>query len=107
MNPEGQMAKGNLQEGGHVEFMVNMSPGSCYTIIGFGAGVQDLDLNLLMPPVYTMLSAQDGMTGPTAVIGAAPKQLCPILPFTVPYKVDIHAKKGAGAVGAQVYVKPK
>ena len=107
MNPEGQIAKGNLQEGGHVEFMANMEPTRCYTIIGYGAGVTDLDLNLLVPPLYTMLSAQDGMTGPTAVIGAAPKQMCPILPFAVPYKVDIHAKKGGGAVGAQMYSKAK
>lgn len=107
MSPEGEMAKGVVQEDGHVDFLVHMDPSRCYTIVAYGQGVQDLDLNLLVPPLYTTLSAQDGMTGPTAVIGAAPKPLCPVLPFTIPYKVDMHAKKGGGSVGAQVYSKPK
>lgn len=106
MTAEGQMAKGQLAEGGHIQFLVNMEPNKCYTIVGYGA-VADLDLNLLAPPLYNMLAGQDGMAGPTAVIGAQPKPMCPIAPITVPYKVDVFAKKGGGAVGAQVYSKPK
>ncbi|MBN9166292.1 MAG: hypothetical protein J0I07_35490, partial [Myxococcales bacterium] len=79
----------------------------CYTIVAYGAGVTDLDVNLLAPPLYNFLAGQDGMTGPTAVIGASPKPMCPIIPMTVPYKVDLHAKKGGGAVAAQLYSKPK
>jgi len=105
MSPEGQVAKGNLAEGGHVEFMTSMDPSKCYTIVAYGAGVQDLDLNLLAPPLYNFLAGQDGMAGPTAVIGQKP--MCPIIPMSVPYKVDIHAKKGGGAIAAQVYSKPK
>ncbi|MCA9588657.1 MAG: hypothetical protein KC657_25245 [Myxococcales bacterium] len=106
MSPEGQMAKGNLAEGGHLAFVVNMDANHCYTVVAFGAGIADVGLNLLMPP-YTVLSAQDNLTGPTAVIGPSPKPLCPIIPMAVPYKVDIYSRKGAGPVGAQVYSKPK
>lgn len=106
MSPEGQPAKGTLQEGGHLEFIAHMDASKCYTIVAFGAGISDVGLNLLMPP-YTVLSAQDNLTGPTAVIGPAPKPLCPIIPMSVPYKVDIYSRKGAGNVAAQVYSKPK
>lgn len=107
MSPDGQVAKGNLSEGGHVGFVVNMEPTKCYTIVAYGAGVVDLDVNLLAPPLYNFLAGQDGMAGPTAVIGAAPRPMCPILPVAVPYKVDLYAKKGGGQVAAQLYSKPK
>ena len=102
MSPEGQVAKGTLAEGGHIGFVVNMDPSKCYTIVAFGAGVADLDVNLLAPPLYNMLAGQDGMAGPTAIIGAAPKPMCPMIPMSFPYKVDLFAKKGGGQVAAQM-----
>jgi hypothetical protein len=107
MSTDGQVAKGNLSEGGHIDFVVNMDPSKCYTIVAYGAGVVDLDVNLLAPPLYNFLAGQDGMAGPTAVIGAAPKPMCPIIPMAVPYKIDLHAKKGGGQVAAQLFSKPK
>ncbi len=107
MSPEGQVAKGNLAEGGHVGFVVNMEPTKCYAVVAYGAGVTDLDVHLLAPPFYNFVAGQDGMAGPTAVVGAAPKPLCPLIPMAVPYKIDLHAKKGAGQVAAQVYSKAK
>lgn len=107
MSPDGQVAKGDLAEGGHVDFIVNMEPTKCYAIVAYGAGIVDLDVNLLAPPLYNFLAGQDGMAGPTAVIGAAPKPMCPVIPLAVPYKVDLHAKKGGGSVAAQLYSKPK
>ncbi len=109
MMPEGQIAKGTLPAGGHSQFLINMAPGRCYTIIGFSPQGQivDLDLNLLAPPFYTMLAGQDGMQGNTAVIGKAPNPMCPMLPVAVPYKVDIYAKSGQGAFAVQVFAKNK
>lgn len=107
MSPDGQVAKGNLAEDGHIDFVVNMDPSKCYAIVAYGAGIADLDVNLLAPPLYNFLAGQDGMAGPTAVIGAAPKPMCPIIPMAVPYKIDLHAKKGGGQVAAQLYSKPK
>jgi hypothetical protein len=107
MSPEGQVAKANLAEGGHVGFIANMDGSHCYTIVAFGAGLADLDVNLLAPPLYNFLAGQDGMAGPTAVIGASPKPMCPIVPLSVPYKIDLFAKKGGGPVAAQLYSKPR
>jgi hypothetical protein len=107
MSPEGQVAKGNLAEGGHIGFLVNMDPSRCYTIVAYGAGVTDLDVNLLAPPLYNFLAAQDGMAGSAAIIGASPRPMCPVIPMSVPYKIDLFAKKGGGSVAAQVYSKPK
>lgn len=107
MTPEGQVAKGNLAEGGHVGFVANMDASKCYTIVAYGAGVADMDVNLLAPPFYNFLAGQDSMAGPAAVIGAAPKPICPITPIAIPYKVDLHAKKGGGSVAAQIYSKPR
>jgi hypothetical protein len=109
MTPEGQIAKGTLGPQGHSQFIINMAPGRCYTIIGFSpqGQITDLDLNLLAPPIYTMLAGQDGMTGNTAVIGKAPNPMCPISPIALPYKVDIYAKQGQGAFAVQVFAKNK
>ena len=107
MSPDGQVAKGSLAEGGHVGFVANMDPSRCYTIVAYGAGVTDLDVILLAPPFYNLVAGQDGMAGPTAVIGAAPKPMCPLVPIAVPYKIDLYAKKGGGQVAAQLYSKPK
>ena len=106
MTPDGEIAKGTLTEGGHLGFITRLEPGKCYTIIAYGAGLEDLDLFLLVPPFYNLLGAHDVSTGPVAVIGGAPK-MCPISPIAVPYKIDMHAKKGGGPVAAQVFSKPK
>ena len=107
MQPEGNIARASLSEDGHVGFMTELDPSKCYTIVAYGAGVSDIDINLLAPPLYNFLAGQDGLTGPTAVIGAAPNLLCPIVPLSIPYKVDLHAKKGGGVVAARVYAKPR
>lgn len=106
MTPDGEIAKGTLTEGGHLGFIVKMEPTKCYTIVAYGAGIEDLDLFLLVPPFYNLLGAHDVTTGPTAVIGGSPK-MCPISPIAVPYKIDMHARKGGGTVVAQVFSKPK
>jgi hypothetical protein len=107
MNPETQVAHGTAAQGQHVTFIVNMDASKCYTIIGFGAGFADLDVNLLAPPLYNVAAGHDETTGPTAVIGGAPRPMCPAIPISIPYKVDIYAKSGGGPVAAQVFSKPK
>jgi hypothetical protein len=107
MTPDNQVAKANLAEGGHSGFLVNMDGSHSYTVVAYGAGVADLDVSLLAPPLYNILAGQDGMAGPTAVIGASPHPMCPIVPLSVPYKVDLFAKHGGGPVAAQVYSKAR
>jgi hypothetical protein len=107
MNPETQVATGNVSQGQHVTFIVNMDASKCYTIIGFGAGFADLDVNLLAPPLYNVAAGHDETTGPTAVIGGAPRPMCPAIPLSIPYKVDVYAKSGGGPVAAQVFSRAK
>lgn len=106
---QGQIAKANLQEGGHNEFMVTMQPGTCYTIIGFSpAGqIKNVDLHLLAPPFYTFLAGQDTTDNNAAFIGSTPNPMCPVIPLPLQYKVDITARAGSGAVGVGVYTKSK
>ena len=63
------MATGQLTEGQHLDFTFQMTPGKCYTIIGFGAGIKNLDLNLLAPPFYNVLAGQDTTDNNTPVVG--------------------------------------
>jgi hypothetical protein len=109
MQPEGQQATGNLQEGGHLEFMVPLTAGKCYTLIGFSppGGIVDVDLNLLAPPFYNVLAGQDTTHDNSPVVGRAPSPMCPIVPVPINYKVDIVARKGSGPVAVQLYSKTK
>jgi hypothetical protein len=106
---QGQIAKANLQEGGHNAFMVTMQPGTCYTIIGFSpAGqIKNVDLHLLAPPFYNFLAGQDTTDNNSAVIGSTPNPMCPVIPLPLQYKVDIAARTGSGNVGVAVYSKSK
>ncbi len=108
MQPEGQIAKGQLQEGGHLTFLVPMTAGKCYTILGFSppGQIKNVDLNLLAPPLYMMLSGQDTTDNNMPVVGKGNQPMCPIIPG-LQYKVDIVARSGSGNVGAQVYSKNK
>ena len=109
MQPEGQMAKDNLQQDGHKEMMISMQGGKCYTIIGFSplGAIKNLDLHLLAPPFYNVQAGQDDSQDNTAVIGRGNNPTCPITPFPLQYKVDLHAKSGSGPVGVQLFSKSK
>jgi hypothetical protein len=109
MLPDGQIAKGTLQEKGHAEMMVTLEVGKCYSIVGFSPqnGVADLDLHLLSPPLYNILTGEDTTDDNMPVIAKAPSPICPSVAVPLPYKVDIFADRGAGAYGVQLYSKAK
>ena len=110
MQPVGGIARGDLTENGqHVSMMITLEPGKCYAIVGFSPkdGVKDLDLRLLAPPFYTFLAGEDLTDDNVPVIGKAPTPMCPVLPVTIAYKVDISSQKGAGKAGVQLYAKTK
>ncbi len=109
MQPEGAITKDTIQQGGHKEMLLTLQGGKCYTIIAFSppAQVVNVDLHLLMPPLYNMMAGQDAFKDNTAVIGPNAQALCPLLPFPVQYKLDVNAVNGNGAIGVQVYSKNK
>jgi hypothetical protein len=109
MHPDGPVSKGMLQQGGHLEMLVTLVPGKCYSILGYSPvpGVKDLDLHLLAPPLYNILSGEDTTDDNTPIVAKAPNPMCPVVPVPLPYKVDIFAEKGAGPVAVQLYSKAK
>jgi hypothetical protein len=110
MDREGQPGRATLKEGEHFGMIVTMSPGRCYTIIGFSpaGNVTQLDLKLLTPPLYNIEAGKSG-TGEKnqPIIGKGAGALCPMLPLAVPYKLDAAATKGAGRIGIQVFARNK
>jgi hypothetical protein len=109
MTAEGPIASDQLKEGGHLAWTVTMKPGKCYAIVGYSpkGEIVDLDLHLLAPPLYMMLSGEDETDDNTPVVGKAPNPMCPMLDVGMPYKVDLHAQKGAGKAAVQLFSKNK
>jgi hypothetical protein len=109
MQPEGDELKQQLSEGQHAVMMVTLQAGKCYTLVGFSppGGVQDVDLNLLAPPLYMTLAGQDLTHNNTPAIGASPSPMCPVIAFPMQYKLDVFARKGSGNVAVQLYSKTK
>ena len=110
MDAEGAAITGTVSEGGHVDGLVNLSPGKCYTVIAVGAvgTVTRLDATLYAPPLFNVPAGSDsGAMNTPAVIGKGGKALCPQVPFQIAYKLEITGKKGAGDVRAQLFSKAK
>jgi hypothetical protein len=109
MAQDGGPFAGQFQEGQVLEQPINIAPGKCYTIIGLGLGVQELDLQLVAAPapgVPTILLSQDSTTGPQAVIGGKAGGCWKNpTPMGGTGKVLMKATKGTGIAAAQVYSK--
>lgn len=109
MLPEGAAYKDSLTPGSHKAFDVTLAGNKCYTIIAYSppGQVTNVDLHLLVPPLYNMDAGHDDSNDSTAVIGKAPAPICPFTLIPIPYRVDVHAKAGQGHVMVQVYSKSK
>jgi hypothetical protein len=109
MLPEGAAYKDSLAVGSHKAFDVTLAGNKCYTIIAYSppGQVTNVDLHLLVPPLYNMDAGHDDSSDGTAVIGKAPAPICPFTLIPIPYRVDVHAKAGQGQVMVQVFSKSK
>jgi hypothetical protein len=109
MTQDGGPFAGQFQEGQVLEQPINIAPGKCYTIIGLGIGVQELDLQLVVVPapgVPPIMLAQDSTTGPQAVLGGKANGCWKNpTPIAGTGKILMKATKGAGIAAAQVYSK--
>jgi hypothetical protein len=104
MQPEGVVYKQALQEGAKGSFIASLTAGRCYTVVAVGGpGVSDVDLSLMLPPLYTTDVGKDKRTDAVAVV----QNVCPAVPLPVPYRIDVGPKKGNGTIAAQVYSKAK
>ena len=87
------------------EFMIQ--PGRCYTVVGIGLTVVELDIVVVVnqPPAPEAIIAQDDRTGPQSVVGGAGRCTTSTSPVPLPVKIRTTATKGSGVVMTQVYSK--
>jgi hypothetical protein len=107
MVPDGAIASGTLKEGDHLAWSLTLAPGKCYAVVGYSptGEVKDLDLHLLLPPLFTTLAGEDTTDDNAPVVGGGPNPMCPVVAVQVPYKVDITAQKGSGRAAVQLFSK--
>jgi hypothetical protein len=109
MQEDGAPIAGMLSEGGSIDRDLNLLPGKCYTVLGTGMPpVSQVNLKMTLKVALPMLPpgvlAQSSTTGLNASIGAGKNCYKTIGPVAIPVVLSITGT-GAGAVGAQVYVK--
>ncbi len=107
MAADGQSFAGQFQEGQTLEQPLNIQAGKCYTIVAMGAGIQQLDIQLVaqQAPLPAVVLAQSNTTGAQASLGGKGQCFRNPLPIGGPGKVVIKATRGAGMAAAQVFVK--
>jgi hypothetical protein len=106
--PVGAVMACMFQQGQQLSRQVTMQPGKCYTVVGAGAGVTELDLQIVaVTPIPGMapVLAQDQETGPQAVVGKNPNCYKWALPMPGTVAVVMTATAGAGLAAAQVFEK--
>lgn len=84
---------------------VSLEPGHCVTFIAHGGlGVVELDLFLTVRGGSEVL-AEDGQTGPVAVLGGVRRGRCLSRPDGAAMEADLHVRvrKGAGPVVARAF----
>ena len=108
MAKEGGVLAGNFQAGQSLEQAFQLMPNKCYTVIGTGAGITELDIVIVVVaplPGQPPALAQDNMTGATAVVGANGNCFRWQAPVGVNAKYIMTAKAGSGVAAAQLYSK--
>ncbi|HZO13125.1 MAG TPA: hypothetical protein VFB62_07695 [Polyangiaceae bacterium] len=107
MKEDGAAMAGQFQEGQVLEQPVQIQPGRCYTVVGVGIGITELDVELVVhqPPMPEYVAATDGSSGPQAVLGGGSKCFKNPLPFGGPGKLRMRATGGSGVALAQLYSK--
>ena len=104
---QGAGVAGNFQPGQCLEVQVTLNPGKCYTAVGQGAGVSEVELQLAanLPGPLAQPFATDNTSGPTAVLGGQPNCFRAPGIFPIPAKFVLRAGAGQGAAAAQLYEK--
>lgn len=102
---DGPAFAGQFQEGQVLEQPLTLHPGRCYSVVGIGVGIEELDVEIVVhqPPAPEFVAAQDQGTGPQATLGGGQSCFKNPLPIPGPAKVRVRATKGTGIALAQVY----
>ncbi|WP_245677984.1 hypothetical protein [Chondromyces crocatus] len=108
MTAEGAPFAGQFQAGQTLEQQVQLVPGKCYTILGVGAGVTELNIQLIaLTPVPGMspVLAQDNTTGANASVAGRGSCYRWPLPVGINAKIVMTAAAGSGLAAGQLYSK--
>jgi hypothetical protein len=108
MNPEGGAFAGQFQQGQTLEQTFNATPGKCYTVVGVGLGLTQLDIMIQTtppPPIPAMTVAQSNTQGPNATVGGGGNCVKYPLPVGAPAKIVLKATGGSGIAVAQLFSK--
>ncbi len=107
MQPDGPSFAGQFQQGQTLEQPFQIQPGKCYSVVGVGVGITELDVQIVLhqPPLPPYVAAQDQGTGPQAVLGGRGNCFKNPLPVGGPAKVVMTATGGSGIAMAQIYSK--
>jgi hypothetical protein len=110
MNPDGQVGRATLQQGGSFNMIVTLQPNQCYTFIAYSppGQVTELDMKLMAPPFNMQAAASGAKDKNMPIIGRGKANAqCPFLPVAIPYRIDVVAKQGTGRIGVHVFSRPK
>lgn len=107
MSPDGQSVVASFMQGQYHEMDFQLQPGRCYTVVGVGMGVHELDIQVItnQPPAPAATLAQDDRTGPHSVVGGAGRCHQSQSPIPLAVKIRTTATTGSGIVMVQVYSK--
>jgi hypothetical protein len=105
MREDGAAIAVQCQAGQVYEQAIQLQPGKCYTIVGVGVGISELDVELVLhqPPAPEFVAAKDQTSGPQAILGAGGQCFRNPLPFGGPATIRIRSTTGNGVALAQVF----
>jgi len=107
MSPDGATLMATFQQGQIYEQPITIQPGKCYTVLGVGLNMTELDIELVIhqPPAPEYVAAKDQTTGAQAVLGKLPDCFKNPAPLGLPAKIRLRATAGSGIGVAQAYAK--
>ena len=108
MQREGNPVAAQFKEGQTLETPFQMLPGKCYTVLAVGAGIQEVDVQIIaLTPVPGLnpVLAQDSGTGDRASVGGRGSCYKWIALFGINARYIITATRGQGLAAGQLYIK--
>ncbi|HHH11422.1 MAG TPA: hypothetical protein ENK23_05040 [Sorangium sp.] len=105
MSPDGSAFAGQFQQGQTLEQPFQLQAGRCYTAVGVGVGITELDIQIVsnQPPIPPQVLAQDNTQGPQAVLGGGGNCFRNPLPVGGAAKLVVRATGGSGTALVQLY----
>jgi hypothetical protein len=105
MTEDGGAFGATFAEGQIHEHPFQIQPGRCYSVVGLGVGITELDVEIVVqqPPAPEWVAAVDGSSGPHAVLGGNGNCFKNPFPVGAPAKIRLKATGGSGVAVAQLY----